>query len=349
MNLTASMSIGVDLGGPSSTDRPYTLSVGPYRSGQLTVDSFQGREEISALYSFDLVLTGTGTDDDLEHTALGQRAVLTMRVGKVPRVFHGIVTEVRMEGRRAEHHASRYRMKLAPRAWLLKRRKGSRIFQRLRVDQVIDAVLDGAGIGRRWQLSREYPAREYCTQYEESDYRFITRILAESGIFFYFEQGSSLLDGAIGAAAGAAGGAIAGAAGGAIGAIAGAAAAILSGETIVFCDDPALYPPIDDGSAASAVGAAAAAAGIPTGASIQIGSMSASAALESPTLYHRGTDGMVTPTEDRVTSFVSCRSVRSSSAVYQEYDPERPQANLIASSSSLGAAAAGVAAAIRLA
>ena len=54
-------------------------------------------------------------------------------------------------------------VRFVPRLWLLRRRRRSRIFQNLRVPEIVDAVLKEAGISTRWQLVREYPAREYAT------------------------------------------------------------------------------------------------------------------------------------------------------------------------------------------
>jgi hypothetical protein len=71
----------------------------------------------------------------------------------------------------------------------LKRKKRTRIYQNMRVPDVVTAVLLDAGIATKWQLLHPYPVREYCTQYEESDYRFVKRLLAEAGIFFYFPEG----------------------------------------------------------------------------------------------------------------------------------------------------------------
>jgi type VI secretion system secreted protein VgrG len=56
------------------------------------------------------------------------------------------------------------------------------------VPDVVAAVLGEAGVAARFELARAHPVREYCTQYEETDFDFLSRLLAEEGIFFYFEQ-----------------------------------------------------------------------------------------------------------------------------------------------------------------
>ncbi len=107
--------------------------------------------------------------------------------------------------------------------------------------EIVNAVLDEAGVPQRWAALKRYPTRQYCVQYEETDYAFVTRLLAEGGIFFYFESPSGLVQ--------------------ALTAGAVAAAAPLA-EVMVLCDDPMNCPPIPDAHAdglAAAVAAAAAA------------------------------------------------------------------------------------------
>ena len=41
---------------------------------------------------------------------------------------------------------------------------------------------------RQWSLLATYTTRQYCVQYQESDHAFVTRLLAEEGIFFWFDQ-----------------------------------------------------------------------------------------------------------------------------------------------------------------
>ncbi len=103
------------------------------------------------------------------------------------RWVHGIVSSVVFEGRREAGRCA-FRLTVVPRMWLLHKRVNSRIFQDLDVQQITDAILEEHGVVRAWTLLSNYPRRQYCVQYQESDYHFVTRILAEEGIFFFFEQ-----------------------------------------------------------------------------------------------------------------------------------------------------------------
>ncbi|MFO0759859.1 MAG: type VI secretion system tip protein TssI/VgrG [Byssovorax sp.] len=245
----------------------YRLAAGPYHDGELRVASFVGREALSRLYRFDIVVTSTTLDDTIERAVLGQPARLSLHVGPVERSFQGIIAGVEAQGLMGAegHRRARHRLRLVPRAWLLTRRKRSRIFQDMRVDQVIATVLLEAGVPVRFRLQHRYPSRRYCTQYAETDFEFVTRLAAECGLFFYFEQpdtfspgtdraateiaaglGSRLAAQAGQAAAGALG--VAGEVlGGALdGALLDAASRALPGEVLVFGDHVHAYPPLDD-------------------------------------------------------------------------------------------------------
>ncbi|WP_437643833.1 contractile injection system protein, VgrG/Pvc8 family [Sorangium sp. So ce362] len=73
----------------------------------------------------------------------------------------------------------------------LKHHRNSRIFQALSTPEIIEKELRAAGIpskGYRSLLSGVYRAREYCVQYRESDFAFLSRLMEEEGISYYFEH-----------------------------------------------------------------------------------------------------------------------------------------------------------------
>ena len=85
----------------------------------------------------------------------------------------------------------RYLLEVRPWLWLLTRARNNRIFQSMTTGQIVAKVAGDHGFGSLLQdkLSSSR-TREYCTQYRETDYDFIRRILAEDGAYFYFaDQG----------------------------------------------------------------------------------------------------------------------------------------------------------------
>ncbi len=157
-------------------------------SGDLRVVGFTGKEELSHLFSFHLDLASEDWEIDL-NAVVGQPAALTIKSVEGERVIHGLVSW--MEGGGKGEKFAPYKALLVPEVWLLSRFFRSRIFQKLTVKDIVQEVLKGAGIPTsrfRFALKRALPAREYCVQYRETDWDFISRLLEEEGIFYFFEQ-----------------------------------------------------------------------------------------------------------------------------------------------------------------
>src|SRR5262249_29220895 len=77
---------------------------------------------------------------------------------------------------------------LVPKLWLLTRRKFSRVFQEKTVKQVLESYFKDV-----WHLpysptflKRTYESRPLFVQYQESDFDFVSRLMEEEGIRYYF-------------------------------------------------------------------------------------------------------------------------------------------------------------------
>lgn len=319
---------------------PYQLSVDGFAGDLLRVQSFTGTEALSEAWELDVIAVAPAGQEEVEQTALGRRAVLTFHVGPEPRAFYGVVAAVRLTAVDSVDQRLQYVVRVVPRLWLLKRRRRTRIFQRMRVPEIVAQVLGEAGIAVRFQLTRSYPEREYCTQYEESAYQFVRRILAEAGIFFYFFGGGPLGDAALGLdAALAVGSELVGAvAGPRVGAAAQGAEVPIPGDTVICADDAACYPPVaGDNAAALAASTAAAlaptladASGVAGAAGAAIGAAIAGLdeARAIPTLSLNATEGTRGDRYDKITRFTLRNTVRSTAATFRDYDPSRPQVRL---------------------
>jgi type VI secretion system secreted protein VgrG len=297
--------------------------------GSLRVHSLHGKEALSAAWHFDIVASGA-SGEEAERVALGQRATLISDLGDKTRAFYGVVAAVKVDEVHAIDREVKYVFRIVPRLWLLKRNRKTRIFQNKRITDIVNAVLLESNIAVRWSLVRPCPRRDYCTQYEESDYDFVRRILAEAGIYFYFFSGPPIpgsafeVNLATGLAAQVGGAAVGMAAGSAAGGLAGSAISmaetLVPGDTIVCADDALCYPSVagDDPAmlAASTVASlSASAADLVSGASLAgaaiAGAVSAVAGSVIAALGASGTLGVTfmpneqsaTSTYDKVTRF----------------------------------------------
>lgn len=165
---------------------PYHFSVGRLPADHFEVHTVRGREALSKPFAFRVTVTSPAlAADELENLALGERAALTLRTGGPERVVSGVIDAVRAEGLRDGDRVTQATFRLVPTLALLRHQHRSRIFQDVRVDEVVTQVLAEAGIQSRWQLTRRYPTCSYVTQYDETDLAFVTRILLEAGIFYW--------------------------------------------------------------------------------------------------------------------------------------------------------------------
>ncbi|VEF07423.1 Rhs element Vgr protein [Pseudomonas fluorescens] len=152
----------------------------------LKVLEFTGKEAISQPFRFELELVSERPDLDLE-SLLHCEAFLSFDANGSG--VHGQIYQVGQgdSGKRL----TRYHLSLVPRLTYLGHRINQRIFQHLSVPQIVEQVLKDHSILRdafAFRLGSDYPPREYCVQYAESDLAFIQRLCAEVGIHYHFQH-----------------------------------------------------------------------------------------------------------------------------------------------------------------
>jgi type VI secretion system secreted protein VgrG len=110
------------------------------------------------------------------------------------RPFNGIMSAIRQKETTAEDLFV-YEATLVPMLWLLSFREDCRIFQSQSVPDIITTILSEVSITKRmptsWPSQRTYAKRDYCVQYRETSLNFISRLMEEEGIFYYFEHTTS--------------------------------------------------------------------------------------------------------------------------------------------------------------
>ena len=106
----------------------------------------------------------------------------------VVRWFHGVFYEAELIG--YDLRAARYRITLRPWFALLDLNRDSRIYQAKSVKDIIQDVFDRAGFSDYdlSKLTKTYPQREYCVQFRESDFAFVSRLMEEEGIYYFFDH-----------------------------------------------------------------------------------------------------------------------------------------------------------------
>ncbi len=151
------------------------------------VVDFSAREALSEPY--EVMLTLAGKDEIPLDDMIQKEALLTIYGSESERYFHGMVNSFRMAG--SSGRFILYKAIVVPTLWTLSLEKDCRIFQEMTVKDIVTEILEDAGIKSdryKFQLKETYPERSYCVQYRETDLNFITRLLEEEGIFYYFEH-----------------------------------------------------------------------------------------------------------------------------------------------------------------
>jgi type VI secretion system secreted protein VgrG len=160
----------------------------------LILQRMEGGEGISELFEFELVVLGdknVRTDIDLNEL-LGRHAQVELEAAEgAKRWFCGNITSMSFIGFRDDDLAI-FQVRLRPWFWFLTRTRNSRVFQNLKVPEIIEEVFKGHGLSDYLiELDlEEYQLRDYCVQYRESDFDFVSRLMEEEGIHYFFRHES---------------------------------------------------------------------------------------------------------------------------------------------------------------
>ncbi|WP_447902069.1 type VI secretion system Vgr family protein [Pseudomonas serbica] len=155
-------------------------------SNAFEVLSFAGRESISEPFVFDVDLLID--DPSLDLASLLYRSA-SLLFGPAGNAIHGQLHELVQRD-----HGLGIRLcqvRLGPKFACLAQRFSQRIFSGRSVPQMLEQVLREHGIvdqDRRFELAGDYPPRDFCTQYQESDLQFVQRLCAQERLHYYFEH-----------------------------------------------------------------------------------------------------------------------------------------------------------------
>jgi len=153
----------------------------------LLIHAFSGVEAISSPYSFRLSLASE--DPQLSATDILRTPVtVTMELdGDQPRWFSGIVNRFVRLGE--NQGLALYEAEVVPWLWFLGLSRDCRIFQNMTVLEIAEEVFSSNGFSDYdIRCVRSYPPREYAVQYRETHLNFISRLLEDEAIFYFFEH-----------------------------------------------------------------------------------------------------------------------------------------------------------------
>ena len=163
----------------------------PLGPNKLLLVGFEGAEETSKLFTFKLDLIATNGMPVQFEKLLGQPMVVSLRTlnegsDSAPKYRHFSGICCRFSQGNRDNDFTEYQAEIVPHLWLLTRRSQSRIFQQMSVPDILKKVL--TGIKATYEIDGHFEKRDYCVQYRESDFAFVSRLMEEEGIFYFFRH-----------------------------------------------------------------------------------------------------------------------------------------------------------------
>jgi type VI secretion system secreted protein VgrG len=151
----------------------------------LLFHTMHAREELGRVGECRLELLSLKSDINLD-SILGQNVTVKLALqDDSTRYYNGFVTRFSQGGVRGKYR--RYYATVHPWLWFLSRTADCRIFQEKTVPQIIEKIFsEHPTASFKNSLTGSYPKWTYCVQYRETDLNFVSRLMEQEGIYFYF-------------------------------------------------------------------------------------------------------------------------------------------------------------------
>ena len=170
----------------TQSHRPIAVAT-PLGDDKVLIKSFAATEQLGRPFRIELeLLSEDGSINPLD--ILGQR--VTVRIEQPAggtRYFNGHVS--RWYQTTPSGGMARYRATLTPWLWLLTRAADCRIFQEMSIPDIVQKIFRDHGFSDfQLNLNGSYDPVEYCVQYRETDFNFVSRLLEQVGIYYWFRH-----------------------------------------------------------------------------------------------------------------------------------------------------------------
>ena len=160
----------------------------PLGDDVLVLQSFTASERLSALFDYQLEML-SANDAIAPADIVGQNVTVRLNLADgSQRFFNGYVSQF-VGGALHSRELRRYRAQVVPWLWFLTRTTNCRIFQFKTAPQIIEQVFQDLGFSDfELNLQGSHPERVYCVQYRETAFDFVSRLMEEEGMFYWFRQ-----------------------------------------------------------------------------------------------------------------------------------------------------------------
>jgi type VI secretion system secreted protein VgrG len=159
----------------------------PLGDDVLLLKGFTGLESISQIFEFHLHLLSENESLSFQDI-VGKEVTLSVQsTDGDDRYWHGLVSHF-SQGEKLGDLTS-YQATMVPWLWFLNRTSDCRIFQNQKVPDIIQKVFKDLNFSDfELRLHGDFAVRDYCVQYRETDFNFVSRLMEEEGIYYFFKQ-----------------------------------------------------------------------------------------------------------------------------------------------------------------
>ena len=152
----------------------------------LLLTSFQGTENVSDLFEFNITVLSSNLEVPPDKI-VGKSGTVTIQ-NEQKRKFNGYISRLEA-GEIKDHNLREYHLTMVPWFWFLTRTNNHRVFQNRNTKEIVSEIFEDRGFKNAFNFKAKGGSkREYCVQHNESDFVFVSRLLEEEGIAYYFKH-----------------------------------------------------------------------------------------------------------------------------------------------------------------
>ena len=176
-------------GSASSTTTYINVSVSPDPGFKLVFDSMIAKESLGRPFLYELQMSSTTAQGELM-SLLGSSVTISITLpDNSKRYFNGIIARIAYAG--LSGGAFSYRIELRPWIWLLSRVQDCKIFQNMCAFDIISQIFQNNSFTDVEDMRQNQAGSivlEYCVQYRETALDFVTRLMEQWGIYYFFKH-----------------------------------------------------------------------------------------------------------------------------------------------------------------
>ncbi|HEX4963770.1 MAG TPA: type VI secretion system tip protein TssI/VgrG [Thermoanaerobaculia bacterium] len=161
--------------------------------------TFHAHEEMSHLFRYSITLRSDNPQVNVKGL-VRDLAKIHLSWEQKEKWWYGIVASASQinaglpDLTQEDHEYGEYAIEVVPHYWMLTQKTNCKIFQWMSASDIIRAVLDKRGMAGKYKmkLTQDYKVREFCVQYRETDFAFLSRLMEEEGMFYFFHHDPEL-------------------------------------------------------------------------------------------------------------------------------------------------------------